>query len=137
MFPSFLIAKKDFSRMNGYHTGGTTGLTNSGISLNRHDLAKIIIHVAGHNKLGEHTCGKWADADENGPYGLGAYFMVGQYWNAKMQHANGRPAKYKPDMSIGEGTLALSSAYDIAKNRFCNNQAAAQKVYTYLPKSNI
>jgi hypothetical protein len=39
-------------------------------------MRSVMLHEADHHRFGAHTCGQRADQDDNGPFGVGAYYAA-------------------------------------------------------------
>jgi hypothetical protein len=39
-------------------------------------MRTVMLHEADHHRFGAHTCGQGADLDDNGPFGVGAYYAA-------------------------------------------------------------
>lgn len=79
-------------------------------------LMEVILHESDHHRYGSHSCGSGADADDNGPYGVEAYYGLKLYWGSQSLDASQR--NYAASWALGR-------AYD----RMCGNGAAINRVF--------
>jgi len=82
-------------------------------------IMQNILHEADHHRYGSHSCGSGADVDDNGPFGVAAYYLMKLYHNSPTLDENQRNQA---------ASLGLGRAY----NNMCGNQDALNRVlYAY------
>jgi hypothetical protein len=96
------------------YLNGIAYFTDLGMNQAPLNLSAILLHEADHHNVGRHTCGLYADTDDQGAYGSEAYFLA--------------RASRKEDYSWSLRASAQSRSSGIANFQMCGNAAARDRV---------